>query len=83
LAEATVNEKAKIKLSPEQETLLIPLYAKAQAGNLLFFDPRRGHPDRVDYDFTQLHVPYKTIVLICQRQKTDPAGPFWPTTAME
>ena len=65
-----MNEKAKISLSPEQETLLIPLYAKAQPGNPLFFDPKaRDILDRVDYDFTRLHVPYKTVVLICQRTK--------------
>jgi O-methyltransferase involved in polyketide biosynthesis len=64
------HEKAKITLSPEQETLLIPLYAKAQTGNPLFFDPRaQDILDRVDYDFTRLRVPYKTVVLICQRAK--------------
>jgi O-methyltransferase involved in polyketide biosynthesis len=65
-----MNEKAKITLSPEQETLLIPLYAKAQPGNPLFFDARaRDILDRVDYDFTRLRVPYKTVVLVCQRAK--------------
>ena len=65
-----MNEKAKITLSPEQETLLIPLYAKAQPGNPLFFDPRaQDILNRVDYDFTRLRVPYKTVVLICQRAK--------------
>ena len=56
--------------TPEQETLLIPLYAKAQTGNPLFFDPRaQDILTRVDYDFTRLRVPYKTVVLICQRAK--------------
>jgi O-methyltransferase involved in polyketide biosynthesis len=65
-----MNEKATISLTPEQETLLIVLYAKAQPGNPLFFDPRaRDILDRVDYDFTRLRVPYKTIVLVCQRAK--------------
>lgn len=65
-----MNEKARITLSPEQETLLIPLYAKSQPGNPLFFDPRaRDILDRVDYDFTRLRVPYKTVVLVCQRAK--------------
>jgi O-methyltransferase involved in polyketide biosynthesis len=64
------HEKAKITLSPEQETLLIPLYAKAQPGNPLFFDARaQDILDRVDYDFTRLRVPYKTVVLVCQRAK--------------
>lgn len=65
-----MNEKAKIILTPEQETLLIVLYAKAQPDNPLFFDSRaRDILDRVDYDFTRLRVPYKTIVLVCQRAK--------------
>ncbi len=65
-----MNEKAKITLSPEQETLLIPLYAKAQTGNPLFFDSSaRDILERVDYDFTRLRVPYKTVVLVCQRAK--------------
>lgn len=65
-----MNEKAKIKLSPEQETLLIPLYAKSQPGNPLFFDSgAQDILDRVDYDFTRLRVPSKTVVLICQRAK--------------
>jgi len=65
-----VSDKAKITLTPEQETLLIPLYAKAQAGNPLFFDPRaRAILDQVDYDFARLQVPYKTVVLVCQRAK--------------
>lgn len=35
-----MNQKTKITLTPEQETLLIPLYAKAQPGNPLFYDPK-------------------------------------------
>jgi O-methyltransferase involved in polyketide biosynthesis len=65
-----MNEKAKIALTPEQETLLIPLYAKAQPGNPLFFDPKaRDILDQVDYDFTRLRVPYKTVILVSQRAK--------------
>ena len=65
-----MNDTARITLSPEQETLLIPLYAKAQPGNPLFFDPKaQDILSRVDYDFSRLRVPYKTIVLICQRAK--------------
>jgi len=65
-----MNDKTKITLTPEQETLLIVLYAKAQPGNPLFFDPKaRDILERVDYDFTRLRVPYKTIVLVCQRAK--------------
>lgn len=61
---------AKLTLTPEQETLLITLFAKAQTGNPLFFDPMaQDILNRVDYDFSRLHVPYKTVLLICQRAK--------------
>ncbi|MFN2195726.1 MAG: class I SAM-dependent methyltransferase [Anaerolineales bacterium] len=60
----------KIALTPEQETLLITLYCKAQPGNPLFFDPKAKEIlNRVDYDFERLHVPYKTVILVCQRAK--------------
>jgi len=60
----------KVTLTPEQETLLITLYAKAQPGNPLLFDPTaQDILSRVDYDFARLRVPYKTVVLICQRAK--------------
>ena len=53
-----MNEKARITLTPEQETLLIVLYARAQPGNPLFFDPKaRDILSRVDYDFSRLRVP--------------------------
>ena len=62
--------KTKVALTPEQETLLITLYAKAQPDNPLFFDPMaQAIMDKVDYDFSRLHIPYKTIVLVCQRAK--------------
>jgi O-methyltransferase involved in polyketide biosynthesis len=65
-----MNAKTKITLTPEQETLLITLSAKAQPGNPLFFDPwARDILNQVDYDFTRLRVPYKTVVLVCQRAK--------------
>jgi O-methyltransferase involved in polyketide biosynthesis len=59
-----------VKLTPEQETLLITLYAKGQPDNPLFFDPlARDIMDRLDYDFARLRVPHKTVVLVCQRAK--------------
>ena len=65
-----MNEKMKITLTPEQETLLIPLYTKAQSDNPLFFDPKAQEILRqVDYDFSRLHIPYKTVILVCQRAK--------------
>jgi O-methyltransferase involved in polyketide biosynthesis len=65
-----MNAKAKVTLTPEQETLLITLYAKAQPDNPLFFDPMAQRIlNQVDYDFARLHVPYKTVILVCQRAK--------------
>ena len=65
-----MNKKMKITLTPEQETLLIPLYTKAQPDNPLFFDPKSQEILRqVDYDFSHLSVPYKTVILVCQRAK--------------
>ncbi len=61
---------SKVKLSPEQETMLITLYAKAQPGNPLFFDPMlQDVLARVDYDYANLNVPYKTVILVSQRAK--------------
>jgi O-methyltransferase involved in polyketide biosynthesis len=60
----------KVALTPEQETLLITLYAKAQPDNPLLFDPKaRDILSQVDYDFASLDVPYKTVILVCQRAK--------------
>lgn len=65
-----MDRKAKITLTPEQETLLITLYAKAQPDNPLFFDPiAQNILKNVDYDFSKLKVPYKTVMLVCQRTK--------------
>lgn len=65
-----MSTRVKLTLTPEQETLLITLYAKAQPGNPLFFDPMaQDILNRIDYDFSRLHVPYKTIILVCQRAK--------------
>lgn len=63
-----MTTSARLTLTPEQETLLITLYAKAQAGNPLFFDRMaQALLNRLDYDFARLRVPYKTVVLVCQR----------------
>jgi O-methyltransferase involved in polyketide biosynthesis len=65
-----VETNLKITLTPEQETLLITLYAKSQPDNPLFYDPAaRDILDQVEYDFNRLHVPYKTVILVCQRAK--------------
>jgi O-methyltransferase involved in polyketide biosynthesis len=65
-----MSTRVKVTLTPEQETLLITLYAKAQPDNPLFFDPQaQDILNQVDYDFDQLRVPYKTVILVCQRAK--------------
>jgi O-methyltransferase involved in polyketide biosynthesis len=65
-----MSKGVKVKLTPEQETLLITLYAKAQPGNPHIFDPMaRDILNRIDYDFSRLRVPHKTVVLVCQRAK--------------
>jgi O-methyltransferase involved in polyketide biosynthesis len=65
-----MSTRVNVTLTPEQETLLITLYAKAQPDNPLFFDPMaRNILDQVEYDFTRLHVPYMTVALVCQRAK--------------
>lgn len=65
-----MSDKTKVSLIPEQETMLITLYAKAQPDNPLFFDPiAREILNRVDYDFTELKVPKKSVFLVCQRTK--------------
>lgn len=65
-----MTARVKMKLTPEQETLLITLYAKAQPGNPLLFDrTAQDILNQVEYDFARLRVPYKTVVLICQRAK--------------
>jgi O-methyltransferase involved in polyketide biosynthesis len=65
-----MTTRAKVTLTPEQETLLITLYARAQPGNPLFFDPTaQDILNQVDYDFARLRVPYKTVILVCQRAK--------------
>jgi O-methyltransferase involved in polyketide biosynthesis len=57
-----------IRLTDAQETLLIPLYCKAQAEKRIFVDPHtRAILEQVDYDFARLKVPHKTCVLIWMR----------------
>jgi O-methyltransferase involved in polyketide biosynthesis len=63
-------QKSKITLTPEQETLLIPLWIKGQPDNPLFFDPKAEEIlKQVDYDFERLHIPYKTVILVSQQAK--------------
>ncbi|MCL4559107.1 MAG: class I SAM-dependent methyltransferase [Chloroflexi bacterium] len=64
-----MSTKEKILLAKEQETLLIPLYAKAQ-DNPLFDDQKaRQILDEIQYDFQRLKIPEKTKVTLRMRAK--------------
>lgn len=64
-----MNVKEKVTLTREQETLLIPLYSKAQ-DNLLFDDKKaRQILAGVEYDFAKLKTPEKTAVTLRIRAK--------------
>jgi len=67
------DRKERILLAKEQETLLVPLYSKAvesQQPNPIFVDRKAQEIlDRIEYDFTKLRIPRKTIVLLCLRAK--------------
>jgi O-methyltransferase involved in polyketide biosynthesis len=59
-----MNAKEIVTLTQEQETLLIPLYAKAQENPVLDDDKARQILAGVQYDFRQLKVPQKTVVTL-------------------
>jgi O-methyltransferase involved in polyketide biosynthesis len=64
-----MNRKEKITLNKEQETLLIPLYAKAMDNPVLKDDKARQILESVQYDFRQLSVPRKTAVTLWIRAR--------------
>jgi O-methyltransferase involved in polyketide biosynthesis len=64
-----MEPREKITLSKEQETLLIPLYAKAQDNPILDDRKAREILNAVDYDFRELMVPEKTVVTLRIRAK--------------
>ncbi len=64
-----MEAKEKITLTKEQETLLIPLFAKAQANPVLQDEKARQILDRAAYDFQALKVPEKTAVTLRMRAK--------------
>jgi O-methyltransferase involved in polyketide biosynthesis len=64
-----MNPKEKILLTKEQETLLIPLYSKAQENPILKDEKARLILERVDYDFGGLKVPQKTVVTLSIRAR--------------
>lgn len=65
------NQKEKITLTEEQETLLVPLYSKAvesRRPNPIFTDRKAQEIlEEVDYDFSGLKTPRKTTVTLCFR----------------
>jgi len=65
------NHKQKIRLTPEQETLLITLYSKALGcPDSLFADEKsREILEQIDYDFSLLKVPVGTRLTVCIRAK--------------
>jgi O-methyltransferase involved in polyketide biosynthesis len=64
-----MNSKPKITLTKEQETLLVPLYTKAQNNPLFNDEYARRIVDGVQYDFGQLKIPEKTAVTLRIRAK--------------
>ncbi len=64
-----MNAKEKISLTKEQETLLIPLYSKAQNNPLFDDEKARQILAGVDYDFDRLRTPQKTAVTLRIRAK--------------
>ncbi len=65
------NHKKRIRLTPEQETLLITLYSKALGcPDSLFSDEKSLEIlERIDYDFSQLKIPVGTRLTVCIRAK--------------
>lgn len=64
-----MNMKEKITLTKEQETLLIPLYAKAQENRIFRDEKARQILDSVQYDFQSLKIPEKTALTLRMRAK--------------
>jgi O-methyltransferase involved in polyketide biosynthesis len=65
------SRKEKIRLTPEQETLLITLYSKALGcPDSLFTDEKSLEIlEQIDYDFSQLKIPVGTRLTVCIRAK--------------
>lgn len=67
------SHKEKSQFAAEQETLLIPLYAKAvesRRSRPIFVDSKAQEIlEQIDYDFAKLKVPGKTVLMVCLRAK--------------
>jgi O-methyltransferase involved in polyketide biosynthesis len=59
-----MNPKSKITLTKEQETLFIPLYAKAMPNPILVDPSAQQILNSIAYDFARLKVPEKTAVTL-------------------
>jgi len=66
-----VVHKQKVRLTAEEETLLITLYAKAYGCPRAFFDDQTARQviEQIDYDFASLKVPTGTRLTVCLRAK--------------
>jgi O-methyltransferase involved in polyketide biosynthesis len=64
-----MEAKENILLTKEQETLLIPLYSKAQDNPILTDEKARQILEQVEYDFGGLRVPQKTVVTLSIRAR--------------
>ena len=67
------SHKEKVRLTENEETLLIPLYSKAvenrQPNPILVDRKAQEILEKVEYDFDKLNVPRKTAVTLCIRAK--------------
>ncbi|MBI9045850.1 MAG: class I SAM-dependent methyltransferase [Anaerolineaceae bacterium] len=65
-----MENKNKVRLSPEQETLLITMYSKGNPDNPFIEDPKaREILRQIDYDFSGLQVPWGTYSTVSMRAK--------------
>lgn len=66
--------KERVKLEKEKETLLIPLYSKAEESKKekpILSDPKAVDiiENGIDYDYSKLRIPYKTKLSLSMRAK--------------
>lgn len=63
-----MKTQAKIKLTGEQETLLVPLYCKTHECSPIITDVKAQEiVQQIAYDFTTLRIPRKTCLMLCMR----------------
>jgi O-methyltransferase involved in polyketide biosynthesis len=63
--------KEKVRLTAEEETLLITLFSKTHARTKSIIDDPKSQEllDQIEYDFSQLGVPLGTLLTVCIRAK--------------